>query len=277
MEQQVPNLAAAAKILKDHPEYIPRMTMYINQIVGSGGDPKIKDKWLEILNQFDIEDTLNTWNSRDNSRGSNGSSAGGNGSAGGSYNGANPGEGYNDWLGENGTFEQMYGEPMIPRKGDRYAVNNIALPIMSTLSNTVGKSVGDYNSILGDAMHAMSGMDTKQADTYSQQAAKLNQNMMTGSMIDPGAYYSSLARNKINDASNKIKEGFDKKAKAAVANDIGANVGKAIKDIAVVNNARDDAARNAQLMINEHPVGDYYRYLNGNESRTHRDLSQGGA
>lgn len=160
---------------------------------------------------------------------------------------------------EGGTFEQMYGTPMISDKKGRYALNEIVLPGLGTLSKTLGKSIGDYKSILGDALGAMSNVELQKANAAAPR-----------DIFDPGVGQ----RMHMNRAMNMLKDAGKSTAIGAVANDIGTGVGTYIDDIARANRSREEIARQAQLMINEHPVSDFWR--DQSNSRNMRKRSPGG-
>lgn len=144
-----------------------------------------------------------------------------------------------------GTREQMFGKPVIKNTAARAALNGIVLPSLSTASATIGKSlfdrhkgIADYYSVLGDAMHAMANRN----DSISNPTLKRAYS----------AYYNKKGALEKANAAKEL-------AKGAQQNDVATGIASALNNIAKVNNARDEAARQAQLMINEHPVSDFYR------------------
>lgn len=144
-----------------------------------------------------------------------------------------------------GTREQMFGKPMIKNTAARAALNGIVLPSLSTASATIGKSlfdrhkgIADYHSVLGDAMHAMAN----RSDGISNPTLKRAYS----------AYYNKKGALEKANAAKEL-------AKGAQQNDVAIGIASALNNIAKVNNARDESARQAQLMINEHPVSDFYR------------------
>lgn len=168
--------------------------------------------------------------------------------------------GYEGWdAEEGGTFEQMYGTPMISNKKGRYALNELVLPGIGALSKTLGKSIGDYKSILGDALGAMSNVELQKANAAAPR-----------DIFDPGVGQ----RMHMNRAMNMLKDAGKSKAIGAVANDIGTGVGTYVDDIARANRSREEIARQSQLMINEHPVSDFWR--DQSNSRNMRKRSPGG-
>ena len=141
-----------------------------------------------------------------------------------------------------GTYEQMYGKPLL-NKGTKTVLTDVAAPLLSNAAHTAGNAFGDYRSILGDAMLAMANNNYMKARTVP-----INR-------VTPGA----AERYYMNAAADNLNEAYRLKAGGAVAKDIGTGTDKTIREIAANSKARDDAARQAQLMINEHPVSDYWR------------------
>lgn len=143
---------------------------------------------------------------------------------------------------EPGTYEQMYGKPLL-KKSTKTVLTDIGSPVLSSAARTTGNAFGDYRSILGDAMLAMANNNYMKARTVP-----INR-------VTPGA----AERYYMNAAADNLNEAYRLKASGAVAKDVGAGIDKTIREVAANSKARDDAARQAQLMINEHPVSDYWR------------------
>ena len=138
----------------------------------------------------------------------------------------------------------MFGTPKMSKKG-RAALYGFVLPSLGIAANTTGsalndysRGIADYHSVLGDAMYAMANNVPEKLDKELGRAERL--------------YYTNAAKKEHALAAKA-------KAKGAVANDIATGIGATLNNIASIGNARDEAARQAQLMINEHPVSDFYR------------------
>lgn len=160
---------------------------------------------------------------------------------------------------DGGTFEQMYGKPRLNKEG-RYAVNELVLPGLGAASKTIGRSINDYRSILGEALGAMANIELQKAST----AAPRN------------SFDTSVGQQMhMNKAMNMLNEAGKKKAIGAVANDIGTGIGSYIEDIARANKSREEVARQSQLMMNEHPVSDFWR--DQSNARNMRKHSAGGS
>ena len=136
--------------------------------------------------------------------------------------------GYSGWQ---RYFKQMYGKNAIPTD---FAVNKVILPVAGGLAEATGNSLGAYNSILGTALGAMANNIQKNSDYDS-----------TG--------YSDAARMRfLTKAAEKVGGG-------AVTKIAGDFVGNTARSVGAELEARNDKAREAALMMNEHPVGDFYR------------------
>ena len=128
-------------------------------------------------------------------------------------------------------FKQMYGKNAIPTD---FAVNKVILPVAGGLAEATGNSLGAYNSILGTALGAMANNIQKNSDYDT-----------TG--------YSDAARMRfLTKAAEKVGGG-------AVTKIAGDFVGNTARSVGAELEARNDKAREAALMMNEHPVGDFYR------------------
>ena len=136
--------------------------------------------------------------------------------------------GYSGWQ---RYFKQMYGKNAIPTD---FAVNKVILPVAGGLEEATGNSLGAYNSILGTALGAMANNIQKNSDYDT-----------TG--------YSDAARMRfLTKAAEKVGGG-------AVTKIAGDFVGNTARSVGAELEARNDKAREAALMMNEHPVGDFYR------------------
>lgn len=136
--------------------------------------------------------------------------------------------GYSGWR---RYFKQMYGNDAIPTG---FAVNKVILPVAGGLAEATGNSLGAYNSILGTALGAMASNIQKNSD------------------YDTTGYNDSARMRFLTKAAEKVGGG-------AVAKIAGDFVGNTARSVGAELEARNDKAREAALMINEHPVGDFYR------------------
>ena len=137
-------------------------------------------------------------------------------------------EGYSGWQ---RYFKQMYGEYAIPTA---FAVNKVILPVAGGLAEATGNSLGAYNSILGTALGAMANNIQKNSD------------------YDTTGYNDAARMRFLTKAAEKVGGG-------AVAKIAGDFVGNTARSVGAELEARNDRAREAALMMNEHPVGDFYR------------------
>ncbi len=142
-----------------------------------------------------------------------------------------PAEGESGYSGWQRYFKQMYGENAKPTD---FALNKIVLPVAGGLAEAAGNSVGAYNSILGTALGAMAGNIKKNSD------------------YDTTGYDDAARMRFLTKAANKVGVG-------AVGKIAGDFVGNTARSIGAELEARNDKAREAALMMNEHPVGDFYR------------------
>lgn len=142
-----------------------------------------------------------------------------------------PSKGKTGYSGWQRYFKQMYGKNAIPTD---FAVNKVILPVSGGIAEATGNSLGAYNSILGTALGAMANNIQKNSDYDT-----------TG--------YSDAARMRfLTKAAEKVGGG-------AVAKIAGDFVGNTARSVGAELEARNDKAREAALMMNEHPVGDFYR------------------
>lgn len=142
-----------------------------------------------------------------------------------------PSKGKTGYSGWQRYFKQMYGKNAIPTD---FAINKVILPVAGGLAEATGNSLGAYNSILGTALGAMANNIQKNSDYDT-----------TG--------YSDAARMRfLTKAAEKVGGG-------AVAKIAGDYVGNTARSVGAELEARNDKAREAALMMNEHPVGDFYR------------------
>lgn len=142
-----------------------------------------------------------------------------------------PAKGKSGYSGWQRYFKQMYGKNAKPTD---FALNKIVLPVAGGLAEATGNSVGAYNSILGTALGAMAG------------------NIKRNSDYDTTGYDDAARMRFLTKAANKVGVG-------AVGKIAGDFVGNTARSIGAELEARNDKAREAALMMNEHPVGDFYR------------------
>lgn len=136
--------------------------------------------------------------------------------------------GYSGWQ---RYFKQMYGKDAAPTD---FAVNKVILPVAGGLAEATGNSLGAYNSILGTALGAMANNIQKNSD------------------YDTTGYNDAARMRFLTKAAEKVGGG-------AVAKIAGDFVGNTARSVGAELEARNDKAREAALMMNEHPVGDFYR------------------
>lgn len=136
--------------------------------------------------------------------------------------------GYSGWQ---RYFKQMYGKNATPTD---FAVNKVILPVAGGLAEATGNSLGAYNSILGTALGAMANNIQKNSD------------------YDTTGYNDAARMRFLTKAAEKVGGG-------AVAKIAGDFVGNTARSVGAELEARNDKAREAALMMNEHPVGDFYR------------------
>ena len=142
-----------------------------------------------------------------------------------------PSKGKTGYSGWQRYFKQMYGKNAIPTD---FAVNKVILPVAGGLAEATGNSLGAYNSILGTALGAMANNIQKNSD------------------YDTTGYNDAARMRFLTKAAEKVGGG-------AVAKIAGDYVGNTARSVGAELEARNDKAREAALMINEHPVGDFYR------------------
>lgn len=142
-----------------------------------------------------------------------------------------PSKGKTGYSGWQRYFKQMYGKNAIHTD---FAVNKVILPVAGGLAEATGNSLGAYNSILGTALGAMANNIQKNSD------------------YDTTGYNDAARMRFLTKAAEKVGGG-------AVAKIAGDYVGNTARSVGAELEARNDKAREAALMINEHPVGDFYR------------------
>lgn len=142
-----------------------------------------------------------------------------------------PSKGKTGYSGWQRYFKQMYGKNAIPTD---FAVNKVILPVAGGLAEATGNSLGAYNSILGTALGAMANNIQKNSD------------------YDTTGYNDAARMRFLTKAAEKVGGG-------AVAKIAGDYVGNTARSVGAELEARNDKAREAALMMNEHPVGDFYR------------------
>lgn len=142
-----------------------------------------------------------------------------------------PSKGKTGYSGWQRYFKQMYGKNAIPTD---FAVNKVILPVAGGLAEATGNSLGAYNSILGTALGAMANNIQKNSD------------------YDTTGYNDAARMRFLTKAAEKVGGG-------AVAKIAGDFVGNTARSVGAELEARNDKAREAALMMNEHPVGDFYR------------------
>lgn len=197
--------------------------------------------------------------------------------------GKGKGKGYDHW--DTNTYYDMYGNMHLGARGPngennldkRVMYEDVLSPVLSEFAHTTGKTVGDslslegakydnYRSILGNAMGAMS-------DSYKQQAAGISENRNRAA--DPRDYMNALSRQTdIASAAlqaNALEKATSKKKGAAAAYNIGQGIDNALRTTTANMRARDDAARQAQLMMNEHPNNGFYE--DNISQRKRRDMA----
>lgn len=142
-----------------------------------------------------------------------------------------PSKGKTGYSGWQRYFKQMYGKNAIPTD---FAINKVILPVAGGLAEATGNSLGAYNSILGTALGAMANNIQKNSD------------------YDTTGYNDAARMRFLTKAAEKVGGG-------AVAKIAGDYVGNTARSVGAELEARNDKAREAALMMNEHPVGDFYR------------------
>lgn len=215
------DLSILQSVLMKNPDKAMKLFDMISNIAAEQPQSQIAKDWDQIIQTVGVDDILNAYaNQKAPLEGSTGYS-----------NQEAPLEekaGYSGWK---RYFKQMYGNDAIPTG---FAVNKVILPVAGGLAEATGNSLGAYNSILGTALGAMASNIQKNSDYDT-----------TG--------YSDAARMRfLTKAAEKVGGG-------AVAKIAGDFVGNTARSIGAELEARNDKAREAALMINEHPVGDFYR------------------
>lgn len=142
-----------------------------------------------------------------------------------------PAKGKTGYSGWQRYFKQMYGKNAKPTD---FALNKVVLPVAGGLAEATGNSVGAYNSILGTALGVMAGRVQNKSNYDTTRAMDLAGMQLAA------------------DAAKKVGVG-------AVGKIAGDFVGNSLRSVGAELEARNDKAREAALMMNEHPVGDFYR------------------
>lgn len=142
-----------------------------------------------------------------------------------------PAKGKTGYSGWQRYFKQIYGKKAKPTD---FALNKVMLPVGGGLVEATGNSIGAYNSILGTALGAMAGRIQNKSSYDTTGAADLASIKFA------------------TDAAKKVGIG-------AIGKIAGDFAGNTLRSVGAELEARNDKAREAALMINEHPVGDFYR------------------
>lgn len=137
-------------------------------------------------------------------------------------------KGYEGW---EDYFRQMYGKNANPMN---FAVNKLILPTVGTGIQAAGNMLNARHSILGGALAAMAP-SIKPSSEYDRSGIP----EMTAAMLG--------------------MQGAKKIASGAVIKAGTDALGGAVKQIGNELEARNEKARESALMMNEHPVGDFYR------------------
>lgn len=215
------DLSTLQSVLMKNPDKAMKLFDMISNIAADQPQSQIAKDWDQIIQTVGVDDILNAYaNQEAFSKEKTG------------YDDQEaPSEekaGYSGWK---RYFKQMYGDYAIPTA---FAVNKVILPVAGGIAEATGNSLGAYNSILGTALGAMANNIQKNSDYDT-----------TG--------YSDAARMRfLTKAAEKVGGG-------AVAKIAGDFVGNTARSVGSELEARNDRAREAALMINEHPVGDFYR------------------
>ena len=136
--------------------------------------------------------------------------------------------GYDGWEKQ---FRNMYGEESSPVS---FAVNKIALPTIGAGVQAAGDMINANHSILGSALAAMS------------------------KAVAPSSEYDRSGIPEMTAAMTGI-QGAKRIASGAVTKAGTDALGGQLNRIGNELEARNDRAREAALLMNEHPNGDYYR------------------
>lgn len=215
------DLSNLQSVLMKNPDKAMKLFDMISNIAADQPQSQIAKDWDQILQTVGVDDILNAYaNQKTHLEGSTGNS----------NHEASLEEkaGYSGWK---RYFKQMYGDYAIPTG---FALNKVILPVAGGIAEATGNSLGAYNSILGTALGAMANNIQKNSD------------------YDTTGYDDAARMRFLTKAAEKVGGG-------AVAKIAGDFVGNTARSIGAELEARNDKAREAALMINEHPVGDFYR------------------
>lgn len=215
------DLSNLQSVLMKNPDKAMKLFDMISNIAADQPQSQIAKDWDQILQTVGVDDILNAYaNQKTHLEGSTGDS----------NHEASLEEkaGYSGWK---KYFKQMYGDYAIPTG---FALNKVILPVAGGIAEATGNSLGAYNSILGTALGAMANNIQKNSD------------------YDTTGYDDAARMRFLTKAAEKVGGG-------AVAKIAGDFVGNTARSIGAELEARNDKAREAALMINEHPVGDFYR------------------
>lgn len=215
------DLSNLQSVLMKNPDKAMKLFDMISNIAADQPQSQIAKDWDQILQTVGVDDILNAYANQKTHL---------EGSAGDSNHEASLEEkaGYSGWK---RYFKQMYGDYAIPTG---FALNKVILPVAGGIAEATGNSLGAYNSILGTALGAMANNIQKNSD------------------YDTTGYDDAARMRFLTKAAEKVGGG-------AVAKIAGDFVGNTARSIGAELEARNDKAREAALMINEHPVGDFYR------------------
>ena len=215
------DLSNLQSVLMKNPDKAMKLFDMISNIAAEQPQSQIAKDWDQIIQTVGVDDILNAYaNQKAPLEGSTGYS-----------DQEAPSEekaGYSGWK---RYFKQMYGDYAIPTS---FAVNKVILPVAGGIAEATGNSLGAYNSILGTALGAMANNIQKNSD------------------YDTTGYDDAARMRFLTKAAEKVGGG-------AVAKIAGDFVGNTARSVGAELEARNDKAREAALMINEHPVGDFYR------------------
>ena len=215
------DLSNLQSVLMKNPDKAMKLFDMISNIAADQPQSQIAKDWDQIIQTVGVDDILNAYaNQEALSKGKTGNAN--------QEASSEEKAGYSGWK---RYFKQMYGDYAIPTG---FAVNKVILPVAGGLAEATGNSLGAYNSILGTALGAMANNIQKNSD------------------YDTTGYNDAARMRFLTKAAEKVGGG-------AVAKIAGDFVGNTARSVGAELEARNDKAREAALMINEHPVGDFYR------------------
>lgn len=215
------DLSTLQSVLMKNPDKAMKLFDMISNIAADQPQSQIAKDWDQIIQTVGVDDILNAYvNQEALSKGKTG------------YDNQEASSeekaGYSGWK---RYFKQMYGDYAIPTS---FAINKVVLPVAGGIAEATGNSLGAYNSILGTALGAMANNIQKNSD------------------YDTTGYNDAARMRFLTKAAEKVGGG-------AVTKIAGDFVGNIARSVGAELEARNDKAREAALMINEHPVGDFYR------------------